>query len=72
MAVLVAEIVNLDDMRVLAQPAHGLRLAQYPLTSDLVQPFGFDKSESHIAVDECVVDQIDLFLTPSPRNSLTM
>jgi hypothetical protein len=59
LAVLVADVVNGDDVRVRAEAAHGLGLAADAGQAGGVQALGLDQGEGHVAVEAGVVGQVD-------------
>ena len=62
LAVLLAHVVDGDDVRVPAEAAHDSGLAVDALDADLVEALGLDQREGDIAVEQRVVGQIDLLL----------
>ena len=59
LAVLVADVVDGDDVRMVAEAAHRLRLAADARQPVGVQPLGLDHGEGHVAVELRVVGQVD-------------
>ena len=55
-----------------AEPAHRLAFARDPLAADLVQAFGLDQGEGHIAVEHRVVGQVDLLLAALAQEALDL
>lgn len=59
-----AEIEDWDDVLVIAEAAHGLRLSRDPLARNVVQPLTLDQRKGNVAVKRGVVGQIDFLLAP--------
>ncbi len=59
LAALFADIVDADDVRIVAQLAHRARLAADTLASGGVEALGFDQRECDIAIDLVVVREKD-------------
>ena len=57
-------------LRVVAQPAHRLRLARDPLSSGIVQALCLDQREGNVAVEPRVVRQVDLLLAALAQEAL--
>ena len=71
LAALVADVVDRDDVGVIAKPAHRLGLAPDASATLLIEPLGLNQGECHVAVELGVVAEVARFLPPSPRKRIT-
>jgi hypothetical protein len=62
LAVFLTNVVDRDDVRVVAESAHGLRLACDASAGGLIQALGLDQGEGNVAVEGRVVGEVDLLL----------
>ena len=69
---LFAEVEDGDDVRMGAEPAHRLRLARDALAADVVEALGLDQREGDVAVEQCVVGEVDLLLAALAEERLTV
>ena len=69
-AVLVADVEDGDDVRVVAEPAHRLRLALHARQAVGVEALGLDQREGDVAVEQRVVRQVDLLLAALAEEAL--
>ena len=56
----VADVEHRDDVRVVAEPAHRLRLALHAGEAGLVEALGLDDGHGYVAVQLVVVGEVDL------------
>lgn len=68
---LVAKAVYGQNMGVVAQASYGPCLPGESFPGGLVEPFGPDNRQVHVAVQDTVVGQVDPLSPPSPRKLLT-
>ena len=62
LALVLAEVEHGDDVRVGAEATHRLGLAGDALSADLVEAFGLDQREGHVAIEQLIVGQVDALL----------
>ncbi len=69
---LLADVVDGDDVGVVAEPAHRLRLAPHAREPRLVEALGLDQGEGHVAVELRVVGQVDALLAALAEEALDL
>ncbi len=62
LACLLAKIEHCDDVRVGAEPPHGLGFSGDSGAGHLVQALGLDEREGHFPIQQGVLGQVDLLL----------
>ena len=62
LAVRLADVVDGDDVRVVAEAAHRLGLAPHAHAAGLVEALGLDQREGDVAVEPLVAGQVDALL----------
>ncbi len=67
---LLAHVVDGDDVGLVAEPSHRLRLAPYAREPRLVETLGLDEGEGHVASDQRVVCQVDPLLAALAEKAL--
>ena len=69
---MVAEIVDGDDMRVVAELSHCPGFAGNTLSGIIVQLLGLYQSEGDISIQYGIMGQVDLFLAALTQESLDL
>jgi hypothetical protein len=72
LALLLADVVDRDDVGVVAEPAHGLSLALDAEEALVVEPIGLDQGEGHLPVELRVVGQVDALLAALAEEALDL
>ena len=62
LARLIAEVEDLDDVRMVPKSSHGLGLAGYAYTGGRIQSLSLDDSEGNVAIEHGVVGLVDALL----------
>src|SRR5207244_12072226 len=70
LAVVLADVVDSDDMRVVAEAAHRLRLAPDARDPGLVEALCLDHREGDVAVEFGVVREVDLLAPAFTKEAL--
>ncbi len=67
-----AQIEDRDDVRMGAQPAHGLSFPLDAFTGGVVQARGLDQSKSYFPVQSSVLGEVDFFLSTFSQKALDL
>src|SRR5262249_41255229 len=62
LAMLLADVVHGDDVGMVAEACHRLRLAADAATTGVIEAFGLDERDGDVTVEAAVVPQVDALL----------
>ena len=66
LALVISQVQHGDDVRMRAEPSHGLRFPGDAFSANVIQALGFDEGECDVPVQQLVVGQVDSFLSAFP------
>ena len=70
LAIIITQVKVRNDVLVRFQAAHDLGFTGDTDLGILIQALQLNHGKSHVSFKECVIGPVDLFLPPSPKNSL--